>query len=93
MIRTFYLLLPLALSAASCSDKTVESCGDAIKRTLKAPATYKLVSAKGIGPKPYSYLEIEYDADNSFGVPLRAKGNCLISSPGHAVWLPETPAL
>jgi hypothetical protein len=33
---------------------------------------------------------IEYDAENSFGVPLRGTGQCTVSG-GKAFWLPEEP--
>jgi hypothetical protein len=60
-------------------------CDQAIMATLKAPATYKRVSALG-SDTPWI---IEYDAENSFGVPLRGKGICRVSSDG-AEWTDMT---
>lgn len=63
------------------------TCDDAIRRTLKAPSTYRRIDASDDG----NLIEIEYDAENLFGVPLRSKGTCLLDGNGAASW-PEAPA-
>ncbi len=52
----------------------LSACEDAIKATLKAPATYQRVKVDG----PSGDYSITYYAENSFGVPLRGTGQCLI---------------
>jgi hypothetical protein len=63
----------------------LSQCEAAIAKSLKAPSTYKRISADGSGG---SY-EIEYDAANSFGVPLRGRGHCFTTG-GHASWYETT---
>lgn len=51
-------------------------CDEAIMATLKAPTTYKRVptsETKG------SIYRLQYDAENSFGVPLRGEGYCSVA--------------
>lgn len=51
-------------------------CDEAIMKTLKAPTTYKRVptsETKG------SIYRLQYDAENSFGVPLRGEGYCSVA--------------
>lgn len=66
-------------------------CDEAIKATLKAPATYK--SAEG--PDTYvtqtELYRIAYDAENSFGVPLRSRGFCRINDGRTAAIWTEMP--
>lgn len=50
----------------------LSECEDAIKAQLKAPSTYERVDYQQAGP----LLMIQYDAQNSFGVPLRGSGVC-----------------
>jgi hypothetical protein len=103
-------LLALALALVACDklggDKPeITACDSFVKASLKAPSTYKRISAvvldepiskesyaSGAGSKPrdplYDFhkqqainpairnVVVEYDADNSFGVPLRSKMLC-----------------
>lgn len=63
-------------------------CDDAIKTTLKAPATYVRVEAPSDRRSSY---RIVYDAQNSFGAPLRSNGFCTIDSDGtSATWVELT---
>lgn len=56
-------------------------CDDAIKATLKAPATYVRVSDGTLGV-------MEYDAQNGFGVLVRGRGYCTFKDGGRAAeWL------
>jgi hypothetical protein len=64
-----------ALALAGCSDTKLTKCDDAIKATLKAPASYKRVSVSG---SEGSY-NITYDAVNSYNAPLRTSGRCFVS--------------
>jgi len=59
-------------------------CDEAIKAKLKAPATYNRINS----PDYYSPIyDITYDAQNSFGVPLRSHGWCEFDkSHEHATW-------
>jgi hypothetical protein len=56
-------------------------CEDAIKATLKAPSTYRRVEDRPdsfpIGDKMF---HITYEAQNSFGVPIRSHGSCTINA-------------
>jgi hypothetical protein len=79
------LIVAAMLAAMVMSDTPERSalrlCDAAIQRTLKAPSTYRRVTATG---DEGSYW-IEYDADNAFGVPIRGMGSCGISQ-GGAEW-------
>jgi hypothetical protein len=60
--------------------KGFQLCDEAIKSTLKAPSTYRRVEGKGTYHVSGSaYYSIEYDAQNSFGVPLRGHGSCQVN--------------
>lgn len=67
-------------NAEYLNDKSM--CDIAIKSTLKAPSTYKSISYKNIA----GYYDVEYDAENSFGVPIRGRGLCTIEN-GVAKWI------
>ena len=69
-----------ALGLAGC-DRVPATCHEAIQDTLKAPSTYKLISSKRAG----NMYQIEYDAENSFGVPLRGQGYCMVEG-DNATW-------
>lgn len=62
--------------------KEIALCEDAIRATLKAPSTYQRIDASDRDP-PY---RIVYDAQNSFGVPLRGAGYCSVTN-DVASWL------
>lgn len=88
-------LVPIAFGAGLCAlgglgwyltQSPLWSCDKAIMETLKAPSTYRRVESSGTA----GFYSIEYDAENSFGVPLRNKGYCSIDSSGAATWR-ETP--
>jgi hypothetical protein len=68
-------------SLPSREDEGLIACEEAIKATLKAPATYERISATR-GPDYF----ITYDAQNSFGVPLRSSGSCDASVPSAVRW-------
>lgn len=51
-------------------------CDKAIQATLKAPSTYKRIDSSPIEGEYQTTYIISYDAQNSFGVPLRGKGSC-----------------
>jgi hypothetical protein len=75
--------------AASSEREGWRLCDEAIKATLKAPATYRRVmdndlDSFSIGETSFI---ITYDAQNSFGVPLRGKGSCMIDASGKATWV------
>lgn len=53
----------------------ISSCDTSIQYKLKAPSTYRRISSKYQGSGEY---QIAYDAENSFGVPLRGRGICTI---------------
>ncbi|HKT85611.1 MAG TPA: hypothetical protein VJQ77_05945 [Novosphingobium sp.] len=59
------------------------ACRMAIEAKLKAPSTYKTVSVDGSG----AFYDIEYDAENAFGVPMRGKGFCTVNDDGTATWV------
>ena len=66
------VLATALLLLAGCENPKLKACDEAIQATLKAPSTYKRIAAKGSG----IVFAISYDAENSFGVPLRSEGNC-----------------
>ncbi|ALJ14227.1 hypothetical protein [Sphingopyxis macrogoltabida] len=72
-------------AAGSSQRSELSMCEDAIKATLKAPSTYVRIEASG-GHDGMSH-RIEYDAQNSFGVPIRSYGYCSIEdNGGRAKW-------
>jgi hypothetical protein len=72
-----------AVAAIQPGREQFADCERSIKAGLKAPSTYKRISADGVtmdDTKPPEYwVRIEYDADNSFGVPLRDTEICKYS--------------
>ena len=64
------------------SERPIWVCERAIKDDLKAPSTYRRISAEGSG----NFYIIVYDAANSFGIPIRGKGSCYIDPTGYARW-------
>lgn len=77
----------LALSWPKIAE--LHRCDDAIREQLKAPATYRRISPS-VWEVANSYVsKIEYDAQNSFGVPIRGRGVC-IAGDHSATWL-ESP--
>lgn len=87
MIVTIALIV--ALSAPSLisavmpepRDVGLEACEREIQSTLRAPSTYRRVSATS-GPN----YHISYDAENAFGVPMRGSGFCEHSGGSYARW-------
>lgn len=83
MRRRFTLIL-LSIALAGCSNPELAKCDEAIKATLKAPASFKRVSAEGSG----GFWNIQYDAVNSFNAPLRGRGHCYVLK-GKADWFED----
>lgn len=80
-IVIIFVVVPITLML--WPDQQLAKCEDAIMETLKAPSTYKRINASGVS----GIYDIEYDAENSFGTPLRSKGICTIGKDGKATWL------
>ena len=80
--RLILILLPIAL--AGCENPNLTRCDEAIKARLKAPASFKRVSAEGGD----TFWTIQYDAVNSFNAPLRGKGICFVNG-AKADWIEE----
>jgi hypothetical protein len=86
----FILIASLALSGCqSPEDVALEACSNSIKRDLKAPSTFSIadqdVYYSTAAPlegdaksSEYQYLQltISYDAENSYGAPLRSEQKC-----------------
>lgn len=79
----YLALLPLVALLAACSpgvsreDGVFDACEEYVKSTLKAPATYKRVSADVLMDEGKNRLVmLQYDAENSFGAPLRSGEIC-----------------
>lgn len=89
-ITAAFLLVVGAACSAPFIDRAFKlgKCDDAIKATLKAPSTYKRADyslySEGY---PVNYT-ISYDAQNSYGVPLRDSGRCTLHQDGTVDWLP-----
>ncbi len=70
----------LAIFAAYPRYRALAICDEAVQAELKAPATYVRVKPSywdadvGAGSIPMTY-----DAQNSFGVPVRGSGRCSLS--------------
>lgn len=73
-MRPAVALASLAM-LAGCDSADLAKCDDAIKATLKAPASYHRVSTDGVSG---AFWTIEYDAVNLYNAPIRAKGTCYI---------------
>lgn len=72
-MRTVCLIALLLL--VECSPD-LKRCDEAIHNKLKAPSTYKRVAQNGMEGLSY---EIDFDAENSFGTPLRDKAHCYLT--------------
>lgn len=72
--------LTAALCLTGCTPAPVAACENALKDKLKAPSTYKRVDYtffRNDGAKPpEASVSIDYDADNSYGAPLRDHEYC-----------------
>lgn len=100
----FTLIASLALSGCqSPEDVAVEACSNSIKRDLKAPSTFQMVDkesnyfpADPLGSddksSKYEYLQviISYDAENSYGAPLRSKHRCTFLLKNNEIQDPHT---
>jgi hypothetical protein len=60
-------------------------CDEAIQSKLKAPATFHRISYSGTMVEKHGLFEIVYDAENSFGVPLRSHGWCTVDRSANTV--------
>jgi hypothetical protein len=70
-------------------------CDEAIKATLKAPATYQRIMDDQLSSfaSGDSSFRITYDAQNGFGVPIRSRGFCTVNadrSGAEWVQMPDT---
>lgn len=83
-----FAVVVAGLLLAGCSDPNLNACEDALKATLKAPASYKRIKVTG-NPGDTLYL-IEYDAVNSYNAPIRGNGMCHLTKSG-AEWTDTTP--
>ncbi len=73
-----WVLIPAMIAALAWyftgTQRSLRLCDDAIQAQLKAPSTYSRVSHNDFGGS--TMIKIIYDAENSFGVPLRSEGYC-----------------
>lgn len=81
-MRIVILSLMLLAGCDVLQYKGLAQCEAAIKDQLRSPSTYKridvrdqLVVERGQGLKVRRF-EIDYDADNAFGAPIRADAVC-----------------
>jgi hypothetical protein len=86
----FILIGSLALSGCqSAEDAAIEACSNSIKSDLKAPSTFSIADQNvyyspaaplegDAKSSEYQYLRltISYDAENSYGAPLRSEQEC-----------------
>jgi hypothetical protein len=86
IVGSALLFLGVGVGVWYASGSKLRTCEEAIAKTLKAPSTYRRVNADGA----MGSYNIEYDAENSFGVPLRGKGLCTVDDSGAATWLELT---
>ena len=85
IVATIMLLVAAVFVWLFTLEPGLGACEDAIKETLKAPATYQRVEVEGSSGD----YTITYDAENSFGVPLRGTGSCIVSG-GQAQWFEDS---
>jgi hypothetical protein len=89
-VLNFILISSLALSGCqSPEDVALEACSNSIKSDLKAPSTFSIADQSvyyspaaplegDAKSSEYQYLQltISYDAENSYGAPLRSEQKC-----------------
>lgn len=97
MILLIVIAVALSFPASNwlTSYSVLAKCDEGAKKYLKAPSTYNRVS-----PVPsfeplkvlrsegeMNAVEVSYDASNSFGVPIRSTGICMVSKDrSFAIW-------
>lgn len=85
-LMAFVLLASFTLFYFSPVQKRLRLCDQAIRADLKAPATYDRVSGS-LDYGQATIFSITYDAENSFGVPIRSSAKCSVSLDGaSATW-------
>lgn len=81
-MRLAILLLAVGtLALGGCDSAHVQDCEKQLLEKLKAPSTYQRIGVHQITlnagePPHYHLIEIEYDAQNSYGALLRDKEAC-----------------
>ena len=80
------VLLALYLGLVGCNSPqshAIKACEIFIKERLRSPSTYKKVRNDSIGPvfvsegRNVKMINIEYDAANAFGTPIRGSQQCM----------------
>lgn len=84
-------VLCAVLHYSSASYQNLRKCDEEIQSQLKAPSTYERINSMDWGAGAKNSFRITYEAQNSFGVPLRSNGVCTVSGNGQAAW-EEWPA-
>lgn len=62
--------------------RTLARCDAAVQSRLKAPATYVRITPTIWTLESGSTIAMSYDAKNSFGMPIRGYGSCLLNYDG-----------
>ena len=79
-MKMLFILVGAALLLVACEqvDPLTSACVDSIKKALKAPASFKLVStlASGPGADKYGDVYIKFDAQNGYGALIRGQAHC-----------------
>lgn len=90
IVIALLLFVPLAgfaLFYFSPIQQRLRLCDEAIMADLKAPSTYERVSGS-VDYGQQTMFSITYDAENSFGVPIRSDAKCSVSTDGNsATWM------
>lgn len=78
------LLAAATLTSCSPQGAAIEACEAYVQERLKAPSTYKQISADAFieVDGDQGWVTVEYDAANSFGTPMREKQICTFDTPG-----------
>lgn len=86
---------PVVLGAAlvamfyfSSEERAYRACEDLLKADLKAPSTYAMVDYTSYAYDNTASVTITYDAENSFGVPIRGTYHCSLDGDLQAVHEP-----
>jgi hypothetical protein len=75
--RTLAVLIAVALAGCGIADNRVSNASEIIKKSLRSPSSFSLVSGKEVWSgkngegKPAYIVRIEYDAQNGFGAMIR----------------------
>jgi hypothetical protein len=69
-------LVLLLLCACKSEPDLVSMCDEAVKAKIKTPSTYSRIGFTTTDYLGFSYVRVEFDAQNEFGAVIRSKAIC-----------------